>query len=162
MAEGNVHVAAVELAGQAAAVERSDGVGAAGSPPVRWARRQKHKNAVANGYLYRCRRLGSSSVLRKYLEHIRRLWICSSELQDAAKNLKTENILHEVLVVVVGQDSGDVPVPRGEGLEDVRAGVGLEEHQRLDGGEGWTAGDFCMCVTRKVDMEMWKNFPLPP
>lgn len=31
VAEGDVHVAAVELAGQAAAVERGDGVGAAGS-----------------------------------------------------------------------------------------------------------------------------------
>lgn len=35
VAEGNVHVAAVELAGQAAAVEGSDGVGAAGSGCVR-------------------------------------------------------------------------------------------------------------------------------
>lgn len=37
MAEGHIHVAAVELAGEAAAVERSDGVGAAGSRCVRGA-----------------------------------------------------------------------------------------------------------------------------
>lgn len=34
--------------------------------------------------------------------------------------------LHEVLFLVVGQDSGDIPVSRGQGLEDVRARVGLE------------------------------------
>lgn len=81
-------------------------------------------------------------------------------MQRKLKN--AENVLHEVLVMVVGQDSGDVPVPRGQGLEDVRAGVGLEGHRRLDRGQGWTAADFYTCVTRKVDMEMWKNFPLPP
>lgn len=42
-----------------------------------------------------------------------------------------EKVLHEVLFMVVGQDSGDIPVPRGQGLKDVRARVGLEENQRL-------------------------------
>lgn len=65
VAEGNVHVAAVELAGEAAPVERGDGVGAAGSRCVRCGRQKKAFNTVVNGYLYRCRLLGSSSVLRK-------------------------------------------------------------------------------------------------
>lgn len=42
VAKGNIHVAAVELAGQAAPVERSDGVGAAGSRCVRCGRQQEH------------------------------------------------------------------------------------------------------------------------
>lgn len=37
-----------------------------------------------------------------------------------------ENVLHEVLFMAVGQDFGDVPVPRGQGLKDVRARVGLQ------------------------------------
>lgn len=39
---------------------------------------------------------------------------------------KPENVLHEVLFMVVGQDFGDIPVSRGQGLKDVRARVGLE------------------------------------
>lgn len=36
-----------------------------------------------------------------------------------------QGVSHEVPPVAVGQDSGDVPVPGGQRLQDVCAGVGL-------------------------------------
>lgn len=41
---------------------------------------------------------------------------------------KHQKVLHEVLVMIVGQDSGDVPVSRGQGLKYVGARVRLEEN----------------------------------
>lgn len=42
------------------------------------------------------------------------------------KNRKVNEVLHEVPFMIVGQDAGDVPVSRREGLEDVCARVRLK------------------------------------
>lgn len=72
-----------------------------------------------------------------------------------------EKVSHEVLFVVVGQDFGDVPVSGGQGLKYVHAAVGLECLGKGETGWGGAPG-FLLLFTRDVDMEMWKNFPLPP
>ena len=54
--------------------------------------------------------------------------------------------LHEVLVVVVGQDGVDVPAPRGQGLEDVDAGVRLEKGHKTSTLQVWLSVCLCVCV----------------
>lgn len=82
-------------------------------------------------YLYKCRRLGLSSVLRKYLEEkqtniIKQQNTFNSAAAAAVKNMQRyQNVLHEVPLMIVRQDAGDVPVPRRQGLKYVCAGVGL-------------------------------------
>lgn len=50
------------------------------------------------------------------------------ERRDSAvgRSEKAEMVSHEVLVMVVGQDFGDIPVSGGQGLKYVGARVGLE------------------------------------
>lgn len=68
VAERHVHVATLELAGQAAAVEGRDGVSTVKNI-VFLNQLLENQKLVANleTYLYKCLRFGSSSVLRKYL-----------------------------------------------------------------------------------------------
>lgn len=43
------------------------------------------------------------------------------------ENMNVSEVLHEVPFMIVGQDAGDVPVSRREGLKDVCARVGLKK-----------------------------------
>lgn len=78
-AEGAAHVAAAvgQRAGQTAAVERAKSLGAVGTgrqPVQRWPRLPAWALKDVPRYLYRCLRVGPSSVLRKYLQtHARAL-----------------------------------------------------------------------------------------
>lgn len=83
---------------------------------------------LLKSHLYKCRRLGSSSVLRKYLENIQTLPSNKRNNHDFASMCarKHQGVLHEVPLVIVGQDAGDVPVSGGQGLEYVCASVRLE------------------------------------
>jgi len=66
--------------------------------------------------------------------------------------------------MIVGQNPGDVPVSRSQGLQDVCAGVRLEDRRGL--WTHWTVSRTTTAtaplLTIEVDMEMWKNFPRPP
>lgn len=75
------------------------------------------KSHLIHSYLYKCRRLGSSSVLRKYLKNIQILRLCSTRYSHLC--VTHENVLHEVLFMVVSQDSSDIPVSRGQRLKHV-------------------------------------------
>lgn len=77
---------------------------------------------------------------------------------------KLQNVSHEVPFMIVGQDAGDVPVSRGQRLKYVCAGVRLEEnfnikHQTFNAN---IIRIILQLLTREVDIDMWKNFPLPP
>lgn len=52
--------------------------------------------------------------------------IVNLQLRALRCSTNPESVLHEVLFMIVGQDFGDIPVSRGQGLKDVRARVGLE------------------------------------
>ena len=51
---------------------------------------------------------------------------------SGSTGLLHQSVLHEVSFVIVGQDSGDVPVPRRQGLQYVCARVGLEENKNTE------------------------------
>lgn len=77
---------------------------------------------------------------------------------------KLQNVSHEVPFMIVGQDAGDVPISRGQRLKYVCAGVRLEEnlnvkHQTFNAN---IIRIILQLLTREVDIDMWKNFPLPP
>lgn len=80
VAERDVHVATFELTGQAAAVERRDRVCTVERHALSTTFNKKKLHLTksstsvkSEAYLYKCRVLGSSSVLRKYLEKQGRL-----------------------------------------------------------------------------------------
>lgn len=89
-----------------------------------------------------------------------------SRQPSAVSGIVRENVSHEVPAVTVGQDLGDVPVPRGQRLQDVCAGVRLQVKNKhsLAGGRSHKVlvGFLPRPLTMEVDIEMWKNFPLPP
>ncbi len=68
--------------------------------------------------------------------------------------------------MIVGQDAGDVPVSRGQRLKYVCASVRLEGNETLNTPyQTFSTNIFRIIwqlLTIEVDMEMWKNFPLPP
>lgn len=112
---------------------------------------------VVNGYLYRCRLLGSSSVLRKYLENIRTLWICSFKMQEKSRNCLTWGSFP-------GCRPGSWwhPSLLRSGTEGCPCScwAGIKPKVKPEGRhQPWV---LLQVFTRKVDMEMWKNFPLPP
>lgn len=117
-------------------------------------------------YLYRCLRLGPSSVLRKYLQRDReknRPPVSFRTRRNEAPR-RTFRLSHQLAVLVVGQNLRDVPVPRRDGLQRVRAGVRLQTQNgnvfqsRVHVNLMAKASD----RTWEMDMEMWKNLPLPP
>lgn len=172
VAEGNVHVAALELAGQAAAVEGRDGVGTVGRGAAVSIVVQPRRRSAARGEAPTCTsavawgRPPCSGSICKASEHYRQTTGTDPAFCWWTKE-KCPNVLHEVPFAVVGQNPGDVPVSRGQGLKYVRAGVGLGGQQKAREHPGQTrpadaVRPTAQLLTMEVDMEMWKNFPLPP
>jgi len=73
--------------------------------------------------------------------------------------VEEDSSLHEVPVVVVGQDGGDVPVPGGQGLQDVGAGVGLRNTGEKTSHETPPGRMQCVCVCVCVCVG-WRDWPI--
>lgn len=128
VAERNVHVAAVELAGQAAAVEWRDGVRAVrgGEQPLLVSVNEKGTfNCSKNSTCTSVGAWGRPLCLKSICKTSERHRQSHKQPVSAVSGKVHENVSHEVPPVAVGQDFGDIPVPGGQRLQDVCARVRL-------------------------------------
>lgn len=45
---------------------------------------------------------------------------------------KHQKVLHEVVFMIVGQDAGNIPVSRGQGLKDICTSVWLNDNSTIN------------------------------